>query len=243
MKRVRINDRSLIGIWVIAGLSVLHIAKTPVPTAAFTGVDLNSEIRTLDSFVTDLGKLDKRRVELAKNGSLTSAEFTSLQNSAEDLKRRLSAVQNSLREITRKLKAAAQWEDLDATVLAKIGDSKLQSLIRRLGFKQVLENAASRFSSEGDEISSPVDDLRERVKKAQVQPSIFEPRNSAFTLRNARVAYDPAPALTETSLRCRVSLLRFGLSRAFSSSGHASQNSIDATNCFCFDSPNACLAL
>jgi hypothetical protein len=242
MNSMRMNYGKLMSLCAILTALLVHAPEAPVAAASAASLDINSEIRTLDSFVADLGRLDKKRVELGKKDSLTRAEFAALQNSSDELKRRLSAINSTLQEITRKLKAAGQWDNLDATVLAKLDDPKFQTLFRRLGFKQIIDNAASRLSSDADEISQPLEPLRNRVK-AQVQNSVFESGNSVLALRAVAVAYEPSLALTATSFRCRVSLLRMGLSRAFGNTGGPSNGSVNAVNCFCLDNANDCLAL
>jgi hypothetical protein len=240
MNKMRMNYSKLMGICAIFALLLVHLPEKPVAAATGTTIDINSEMRTLTTFVTDLGRFDKKRVELGKKESLTRAEFVALQNSSDELKRRLPAVNSTIQEIARKLKAAGQWDNLDATVLAKLDDPKFQSLFRRLGFKQILENAASRLSSDADEISQPLEPLRNRVR---AQNSILEPRHSDLALRAVPVAYEPSPALTATSFRCRFSLLRMGLSRAFGTSGAPSNGAVNAVNCFCLDTASDCLEL
>lgn len=237
MNIVRMNYGKLMSLCAILAVLLAPIPAPSVAAAAGNSIDLNSEIRTLDTFVTDLGRLDKKRVELGKKESLTRAEFAVLQNSTDDLKRRLSTVNNTIQGIIRKLKAAGQWDNLDTTVQAKLEDAKFQGLFRRLGFKQILDNATASLAGDADEISQPLEPLRNRVK-AQAQDGVS---HSALALRAVRVAYEPA--LSTTSFRCRVSLLRFGLSKAFGTSGNPSQGSKDATNCFCFDEAAACQAL
>lgn len=239
MNIVRMNYGKLMSLCAILAVLLAPIPAPSVAAAAGNSIDLNSEIRTLDTFVTDLGKLDKKRVELGKKEALTRAEFAALQNSTDDLRRRLSTVNSTIQGIIRKLKAAGQWDNLDTTVLAKLDDAKFQGLFRRLGFKQILDNATASLASDADEISQPLEPLRNRVK-AQAQDGVS---NSALALRAVRVAYEPAPALSTTSFRCRVSLLRFGLSKAFGTSGNPSQGSKDAANCFCFDDAASCQAL
>jgi hypothetical protein len=239
MNQVRMNYVKLMGLGVLLAGLMLHNLNAPLAAAAGASLDINAEIRAVDTYVNDLGKLEKKRLELSKKTVLTRAEFAVLQTTTDDLKRRLSGLKNTLQEVARKLKAAGQWDNLDATVLAKIDDARLQALLRQLSVKQLLDNAATTTSADTEELSQPLDLLRIRVK-AQAPETGFA---SPLSLRPVRAAYAPQPAWTTTSFRCRMSLLRFGLSKAFSASGEASQGSINAGNCFCFDSVAACQAL
>jgi hypothetical protein len=242
MNKISINLGKLVGVFAILTALFAHLPETPVAAAVGTSVNLQSELRTLDTFVDDLGKLDKKRVELSKKDSLTRVEFTAVQNSSDELKRRLPAINSAFQEITRKLKAAGQWDNLDAAVLAKLDDPNFQSLARRLSFKQILENEASRLSRNADEIGQPLESLRNRVK-AQLRDSVFEPGNSSMALRAVPVAYASSTALSADTFRCRVSLLRMGLSRAFGNTGAPSNRAVNAGNCFCHGIGEACQAL
>lgn len=223
----------------VMGILLGQSAKTSVATP----VDITNELRTLDAFVEGLGKLERKRLELDRKLALTTAEFALLQSSADDLKSRVSGVQNALQAIARKLKAANQWNNLDDSVLAKITDSRLQSLVRTLGLRQTLERSASQLLNSPAEIHGPIEALRNKVR-AQTQPGAFEPTAPALSLRAVRVGYEPTAAVEDgsrTSLRCRVAGIRFGLSVAVR--GSASQGAVDAFHCFCFDNPANCVAL
>src|SRR5690242_18435306 len=100
MNLMRMNYMKWIGICAMLAGFLAHIPEKPVAAAGATSVDLSSELRTLDTFVADLGKLDKKRVELGKKDSLTRAEFNALQNSSDELKRRLATINGALQEIT-----------------------------------------------------------------------------------------------------------------------------------------------
>ena len=249
MRRVSFSYRKLLVICAVIVILLSQNAKTSVAisssplTAAFADVDLNSESRTLDAFVNDLANLDKKSAELAKKTSLTRAEFDSHLRTADDLKLRLSPVQNALRQIITKLKAAGQWDNLDQIVLAKISDSKFQDLVRRDGFRKTLEEAASGISNDASQITSPLDVLRNKVS-AQVQDSISEPGKSVLASRILRVSYNPAPAMLAHSLRCNVAWFRSGITAAFSGSGSTpTQRAGNAVHCYCYADAAACAAL
>src|SRR5205814_640611 len=116
MRRLSFSYRTLLVICAVVAMLLAQSAKTSVAissaarVAAFADVDLKSEGRDLDTFVNDLANLDKKSAELAKKASLTRAEFDSHQKTADDLKSQLSSIQNTLRQIIAKLKAAGQFE-------------------------------------------------------------------------------------------------------------------------------------
>lgn len=201
------------------------------PSTAFTALDLGPESRILDAFFNDLVKLDKRSADLRKKESLTSTEFEAHQRTADALKRRLSEVQDALREVIRKLKAAGEWDEgLDARVLTKIDNPRARDLFRRDSFKKSLEDAASQLSNDGDQIDSSFGNLRNKVK-AQLQDPIFGPGGSALPLHTVRVGYAPAPSIVGFSLRCRLASVRVGISGFVH--GHATQAANDALSCAC----------
>jgi hypothetical protein len=209
-------------------------------TPAISGdVDLDAEVRILDNFARDLTLFDKRVAELNKRSSLTHAEFDPLKRSADDLKGRSSELQNALREIIRKLKAANLWEGLDATVVARISDTKLQARFRQNSFKQALDEAASTFSSDARDIEGPLNPLRNKL-----QASTFESDRSSFALRTVRVSYSPAAIVLGASFRCRFANLRAGIGGAFSS--HPGTNTAkqqNAIDCYCNLDGDACVSL
>jgi len=231
MTKQRFNYRKLTAIAAVVATILVQVLSTSVattsasPSVTFTDADLNSESRTLDSFVGDLVKFDKKSVELGKKASLTRAEFAGQEQSANDLKRRVSEIQTALREAIRKLKAAGQWDNLDQTLLAKISDPKFQSIVRNEGFKKTVEDAASGLDA--NQISTPLDVLRNKV-----QGAVLEPGTSLQALRAVRVAYTPSPAMFGLNLRCRLSSIRL----AFSGLAHGSPTSGAKVNfnCHCY---------
>jgi len=228
----------------IAVFLLVQNARPSLVTAVSASVDINAEVRTVDAFADGLGKLEKRRSELAGKVSVTTDEFVSLGRLADDLKGRVPAVQSALQEIVRKLKADGQWNALNETLLAKVQDAKVRSFFQRLGFKQTLEQSASRLLENATDIHSPIEALRGKVK-AEAQPGSVKPGSSTLALQAVRVAYPPLPAAvtqsSATSFRCRVAGLRFGLAVAIK--GGPTQGATDAVACFCFDNPGNCVNL
>ena len=159
----------------IAVFLLVQNARPSMVTAVSASVDINAEVRTVDAFADGLGKLEKRRSELAGKVSVTTDEFVSLGRLADDLKGRVPAVQSALLEIVRKLKADGQWNALNETLLAKVQDAKVRSFFQRLGFKQTLEQSASRLLDNATDIHSPIEALRGKVK-AEAPPGSVKPQ-------------------------------------------------------------------
>jgi hypothetical protein len=200
----RFNYRKLPAIVTVVAMAIIQVLSTSVattsasPTIALADADLSAESRTLDAFVTDLVVFDKKNAELRKRASLTRTEFGAHEQSANDLKRRLSAIQDAVRETIRKLKASGQWENLDQTVLAKISDPTSQNFLRTEGgFKKILEDTASGLSNNANQISAPLDVLRNKV-----QGTLVEPNRPPLASLAVRVAYTPPRAMFARSLRC-----------------------------------------
>ena len=228
----------------IAGFLLVQNSRPSLVAAVSASVDINAEVRTVDAFADGLGKLEKKRSELARKASVTADEFASLGRLADDLKGRVPAVQSALQEIVRKLKADGQWNDLNETLLAKVQDGQVRSFFQRIGFKQTLERSASRLLDNATDIHTPIEALRGKVK-AEAQPGSGQPGSSTLALRAVRVAYQPVPTAVAqssgTSLRCRIAGLRFGLAVAIK--GGPTQGATDAVGCFCFDNPSNCVNL
>lgn len=217
MSKLRSNGRRLsVVLSLVATIFApcLHtsMAVTPAPLKPATKADLSSQALTLDSFVDDLFKLDKRRGELGKKASLTRAEFDSLQTSADDLKRRLAEVQNALRAIITKLKDAGEWAEFDSRIAESISDAGTRARFRETSIKGELEELASNLASKGDEISPPLENLRTRVS-GSARNSVGLPAGSAFEWQGVAVAYWPEPAMFTTGVRCTLAHARYGLSR------------------------------
>jgi hypothetical protein len=230
---------AMVAAWNVGTSKSLH---SPAP-AVSGDVDLDAEARVLDNFVRDLALFDKRVAESSKKSSLTRAEFDPLKRSGDDLKGRLSEVQNALRDAIRKLKTANLWEGLDATVLARITDAKLQARFRQNSFRQALDEAASTLASDAKEIDDPLIPLRNKVQ-ARLPESNFESDRSSLALRTVRVSYSPAAAVFKASFRCRLANLRAGIGSAFTSHpGTNSRPAQNAVDCYCELDGDACVAL
>jgi len=197
-----------------------------------SGPDLSSEARTIGNFVDDLHAFDKTFATLNQRTTLTNNEVNAVQRSNDDLKRRLSNVQNAFKEAIRKLKAAGLWDDLDATVLAKVKDAKFQAIARRESFKAALEDLAANTAGSGNEIAAPFDLLRKKIS-ARLSDPFSEQELSGAGWRTERVSYEPYSAPVKVSFKCRVAWLRIGFQRAFSDTGQATDAATNAEGCYC----------
>jgi hypothetical protein len=105
-------------------------------------------------------------------------------------------VQNAVREVVRKLKAAGEWDDLDTKLLAGTTDAAKRSFFQESSFKADLEYAATNLSSQKDEISLPLDNLRKRV--ALATPGSYSDGKFAIVPAAYR------PSMANLSLSCRL---------------------------------------
>jgi Tfp pilus assembly protein PilE len=190
---------------VVAVLAIALIPSLRTSTAknqvspVTTGADLANEQRVIAKYFEDLiAYADEVVVQDKKRASLLRADLDPLQRKSDDLKGRLSAVQNSVREIVRKLKAANEWEDLDRNVSATITDAGQKSLFQQTSFKRLLEDSSNNLSSHGNEISAPLDNLRKRLTS----------RYGGAELQIVRAGYE-SPALpgAPDSLGCTIGKL------------------------------------
>lgn len=199
------------------------------PTAAAAKAEIANEARTLDKFVDDLFKLDRQTGELSKRASLNQTEFDALKGSADDLKRRLSEVQNALRGIITKLKAAGEWDDVDSKVAETIGDASLRARFRQTSFKRELEELAANVANQSGEISDPVEVLRRKVS-ARSRDSVFPSTAYALAWQAEPAAYHPEPAMFTSGLRCSLSKMRYGVVKL---TGVATARAHEAYHCAC----------
>ena len=226
--RAKLNSRKL---GVLCSLVVTVLAQfVPTSVAVTTPkTELTGEARTLDKFVDDLFKLDRNRGELSRKASLSQTEFDSLKGSADDLKRRLSEVQNALRGVIRKLKAAGEWDDIDSRVAETISDASLRARFRQTSFKRELEDLAESVANKAGEISDPVEILRRKVS-ARSRDSVFPSAGYALAWQAEPTAYHPEPAMFTTGLKCSLSKLRFGVVKL---TGAATARAHEAYHCAC----------
>ena len=239
MRKSKFICRNLTVICALVGMALVPGKKfvAASPRAGSAGADIRSELRALDAYVVELGRFDKRCAELGKKVVVAQIDFDSQQRIADDLRRRVSGVQGSLQAIVRKLKESGELDNLDQFILSKITDGTSNTFLRREGFKKILETAALQLSNDANQVSSPLDAIRAKVR-AHARDSIFETNKSPLSLLAVRASYDPSPAVFDLNLRCRIGWLRVGFSKAFT--GDVSQGAQDTVNCHCFGNQSAC---
>lgn len=177
--------------------STAKIQSAPV-VDSLVSVDLANEERIINKYCDDFFAYETQSEELVKRATLVIGDVDSLQRRSDELKRRLSEVQNAVGEVVRKLKAANEWDDLGRRVAAKITDSRLKSLVSPENVTRDLEDDANNLAVQADEISIPVDKLRKRLTSRL---------SSGADLQTVQAAYVVPATLGKPSLGCRIGLL------------------------------------
>ena len=194
----------------------------PVPAADFA-----NEERTIAKYADDLLNYEIEVERQGKRAALASADFDPLQRRSEDLKGRLSGVQNSIREIVTKLKAANEFDDVDTRVAAKITNPKHRSFFQQISFKQQLEENSNGLASQANEISTPLDNLRKKLTGRY---------SAGAEMQIVRASYAaPAPFSSGGSLGCRIGIL--GLKISWAVGGTPSQDRLIRVGGRCMNTP------
>ena len=205
----------------IALVAVLAIAfiSSMRPSAATTrpvpDVDLRNEQQTISRYADDLIVYENQAAELGKRATLVNTEVETLQRKSDDLKGRLSLVQNAVRDIVRKLKAANEWDDIDTRAAARIKDARQRAFFQDSSFKQLLQDSEN-IGSQANEISSPLDTLRRKVTSRNYGGAEVQMVRAAFT--------GPAP-FESGSIGCRIG--RLGLKIVIGLGGTPSREQSD----------------
>lgn len=218
---------AVLAVTIIAGgHSATTATQPPLPATLAPGADLSNELRTLAKYSDDLVAYQKQTAQLSKKASLTLAEIDTVQRPLNDLKGRLSGLQNTVREIVRKLKAANEWDDLDTSVAASITDARQKSLFQQDSFKQLLEESSNNLASHGNEISLPLDKLRKRLAS-----QTFSPSRDGADFQIVRASYEAPTLVRFVSLACSINKIRVGLLHRLG--GEQTDASVDQISCAC----------
>src|SRR5688572_12818091 len=154
---------------VIALVIVLQTLVSGTIAGRATGVaaDLNisAEVREIERFDDDLFTFSDQILNLRKKSRLTSAELATARSSGNGIKQSIAAAQNNFRSIIVKLKAANQWEALDAKVNGLITSGSSRSIFQRAGgAKKLYEELADSLGQLSQEIEGDVQRLSSRVQ-------------------------------------------------------------------------------
>ena len=180
----------------------MSTSKATVQPAVFEA-DLKNEQRIIGTYLKELFAFDKETVQLSKRARLVSADLEPVERKSHDLKSRLSEVQNAVREIVRKLKAANEWDDLDTRIAARLTDARDKSSFQQNGLKRLLEDASNNLTSHGSEIGAPVESLRKKLASRRVSPN--------SEVRIVQASYEAPVPFFGTGLKCLMANLQMGL--------------------------------
>ncbi len=210
MKRVRFNYWKLTAVVAVLAITIIAGGRpstaTKQPPLAVTPADLSSEERALAKYFDDFVAYDSECAKLGKQAVLEHIHINPVQAKSDDLKNRLPGLQNNVREIVKKLKAANEWDNLNTTVAAGITDPRLKVYLEQDNFKQLLEESSNNLNSHGNEISIPVDNLRKKLTSRT-----FSPYGDGADVQIVRTAYEAPAPMKFVSLRCSIGRMRIGL--------------------------------
>ena len=196
-----------VGLVIAVLLSMPSSKATTQPSASNSeapGADTSNEERVIGKYLDDLFSYQNECQQASRRQALRNADIDPLQRKSADLQNRLSEVQNAVRDVVRKLKAANEWDSLDETVLARVTDANRRTFFQESSFKGDLEYAAANLSSHKDEISLLLDDLRKRVAR---NAAPYGDGAAAFVT----AAYHPTTAMFGIGLACRLTKVRLKL--------------------------------
>lgn len=196
-----LKTTALVAVFAMTMVPNLRTSAVSQPSLPVLTADLSSETRILAKYRDDLVAYNTQTQELGKRGRLVSSDLNDVQNRSEDLKRRLSEVQNAVREIVRKLKAANEFDDVDQTILARITDARDKSYFQQNSYKKLLEDASNNLTSFGNDITTPVDNLRRKLASGTASPA---------TDSSVRAHHAPVPFF-RNGLQCMLSNIQVGI--------------------------------
>jgi len=188
-------------------LSIRPSAATNPPLASDSeapGADTSNEERIIGKYMDDLFSYQNEINQAKKRQVLQSAEIDPWVRRSEGLQSRLSEVQNAVREIIRKFKAANEFDGLDSALLARASDPRRRAFYQANSFKEDLEYAASNLTNHRDEISQPLEVLRRKVASNADW-------NSAGRAPLVMATYHRPAAMFGRGLGCRIATIRWNL--------------------------------
>ena len=205
MKETKNSYRRITALCALVAMVVIQsisLGKSGRSSTALTDADLTPEKRTLKSFADDLSNVETKCTELGRKTTITQLEFNTARTRADGLRGRVSLIQQAVRSIIDKLKAAGQWEDFDSTVLARVRDARQQSAIRDAGGpRRILEDAAAQLGGLSQEVDALLQPLTSRIA-SDAGGSFSDEGVQDLRSRLVRVAFAP-PAPMRQGLRCQ----------------------------------------
>ena len=227
MKEAMERYRSLtvvFGLVVMVVIQSISLGKSGRLLTGPIDADLSQEKRTLKSFAADLSALEKKCFELGKQATITRQEFSTARTSTDGLRGRVSLIQQAVRSVIDKLKAAGQWENFDSTALARVTDARQQSAIREAGGpRRILEDAASQLGGLSQDVDTLLQPLSSKIT-ADAGRSLSDQNIQDLRSRVVRVAIAPSAPMRD-GLRCQFRGVLFLLD-------DSNENS-DRYNCAC----------
>jgi hypothetical protein len=222
---------------VFAAVALTAITQIPTTGASTTKsqpsvaeADLRNEHRLIGKYLEDLLTYDKETAELGKRARLVQADIAPVERKSQDLKTRLSGIQDAVREIVKKLKDAGEWADLDKNLVARITNNRDKAFFQQNSFKKFLENASSELTSHDSEITAPLDGLRKKLASRNSPPY-----PEAQTIN---AAYEtPAPFFGAFG-KCLMANIQLGLTWRLG--GQESPKNQNQRLCYCDPSPTTC---
>lgn len=230
MKTMRLKLAVIVTLLAVAvGASLRSTAATTQPSAPETAtpaVDTSNEERIIGKYMDDLFAYQGECRQASRRQALRNTDIDPLERKSDDLQNRLSEVQNAVREIIRKFKAANEFDGLDSALLARINDPRRRAFFQESSFKGDLEYAAANLSSHKDEISLPLDGLRKRVAR---NAAPYREGAAAFV----PAAYHAPTAVFGVGLACRLGQVRLKLIERNGGNISKSPGTCDAISCAC----------
>lgn len=219
---------ALVAITQVPAISTLTAKAQPPADDA----GLRNEHRLIGKYLDDLFAYDKQTVELGKRAKLVQTDLDAVDRKAQDLKARLSGVQDAVREIVKKLKAADEWADLDRNLVARITNGRDKAFFQQNSFKKFLEDASNDLASHENEISAPLDNLRKRQTS--------QARSAYGQAQIVRATYAAPAPVFRTGLKCLMANLQLGLTWRLD--GQESTKNQNQRLCACDPSSATCSA-
>ena len=232
MIKTRFSYWKLIAVVTLVAITQIPAMRTSTAKAqpSVAEADLRNEHRLIGKYLEDLFAYDKQTAELGKRAKLVAADLEPLDRKSRDLKDRLSGVQDAVREIVRKLKAAGEWDDLDGNLVARITNARDKSFFQQNSFKKFLEDASNGLTSHENEIIAPLDNLRKKLTSRTSLPY------GEAQIVNA--GYEtPAPFFGAFG-KCLMANIQLGLTWRLG--GQESPKNQNQRLCFCDPSPTTC---